>query len=242
MRREWIDWNCRLLPGMREGTESAEEAIALLRKLKEDSGILRFCMMPQFDPAQESVRAFLLRRQNAKERLMEALPEKIYIRVCAAMLLSEGCSELQGLEKLTLLPGLLPLRPPIAAWTDWMDKEMNHLLFRRRLTPLFLSFELSTILYSNEIVLKMMRIPNAAFQFSFRSLTDPAVCRIIHTLLQENHTVLLGSGIRHQQKAEDYDIAHYLFRAEDHLSPADRNTLLNSNISFWKKSDHSFSR
>lgn len=237
MRREWIDWNCRLLPGMREGTESAEEAVALLQRLKDDYGILRFCMMPQFDPSQESIRAFLLRRQNAKERLLEMLPEKMHIRVSAALLLTPDCSELHELEKLTLLPGLLPLRPPIAAWTDWMDAEMNHLLFRRHLTPLFLSFELSTILYSAETVRKLMRIPNAVFQFGFRSLTDPAVCRIIHALLQEKHTVLLGSGIRHQQKADNYDIAHYLFRAEDHLTPAERNILLNSNVFFWKKTD-----
>ena len=81
------DWNCGLLPNGLELIGSVPDAVSALRILSERSGIHRFCFLPVFDPEQESLSAFLLKRDRAIRTLSARLPTGFRLLAAARIVL-----------------------------------------------------------------------------------------------------------------------------------------------------------
>lgn len=200
------DYNCHLIPHMQELLTSAEEASSALLLMHERLGIKRFYMMPRYDKAESPI-AFCLRRDRALERLCEQLPRALVLKPSCAVLFSKGLYETAYLERLFISRShrLLPLELPLSPYEDWIDEELNRLLYARHCKPFFLSFERCVTLYPKEIVQKLMRITGACFQFSFSSLDDEDTCTVILQLLRQGSSVCFGSGINSLQKVQSME-------------------------------------
>lgn len=200
------DYNCHLMPHMQELLTSMDEASNALLLMHEKLEIKHFYMMPRYDKGESPI-AFCLRRDRILERLREQLPKELVLKPSCAVLFSKGLFETAYLERLFISRSkrLLPLEMPLSLYEHWMDEELNRLLYVRHCKPFFLSFERYIVLYPKEIVQKLMRIPDACFQFSFSSLDDESICTVILQLLHQGSSICFGSGMNSLQKVRSMD-------------------------------------
>lgn len=233
------DWNCRLLPLTTKDDKAFEETAKVLTFLSDRFSFRRFYMMPLYDATKEPISIFLLRRSRLETQLKEKLVQmpNLKIKFGAIAQLSPGLHLTEKLDKLLIgTEGYLPILLPIGEYGEWVDYEINRLLFHSPCKKLiFMSFDLCITFYPEEIIDKLLRIPNAVFQFSFQSLSKPHNYSIVSSLLQQNRTVLTGSGIDSPQKAYYYEFDHYSKSATDALSVADYQTMLRRSNLFWNR-------
>lgn len=218
------DGCCRLVP---DALLCPERAASAIKELHTRFGLNRFYMASDYCAERESVTAFRLRTDRAITSLRTALPKNVRLFSMAAIQLTPDLSQNAELARLQLKDsGYLPLSLPLTSYADWIDTELNRLLYKRHMSPLFLSFELCMILYPSDVIEKLMRIGNAAFQFGYKSLCDPSVCRVISTLLHRGAPVLLGTSASSPEKVNALDLDYCLSCALHHLKSVDYQYLL----------------
>ena len=232
--KKMVDWKARLLPCMRGYITSPQETVQAMEECSLRFGIDSFCMTADYDCSTESVAMFLLRISRSQELLTSYLPKRLKIKTFASILLLPELSRTEHLEKLLFSSqNLLPIKFPISNYEDWMDLEFNHLLYKNKFSLLFTSFEVAVVLYPDEIIEKLMRISSAVFQFNYKSLVDPKICKIIQKLIAQNRRVLLGTSLDSLEKIYFYEMDHYLAVAEQTFSKEEYHTLMKSNALFW---------
>ena len=235
MQDGYIDWNCHLLSDSHDIVEAPDDILQALSYLCAHHRLRAFSMMPTFLSRVDSVSAFLIRRDKAIKALLDAPSQPkspIKILSGASVALDEGLYEIHNLNKLTVPLGLhryLPIQLPLSEHADWIDYEINRILYKAEMRILFLSFDLYCILYPESMIEKLTRISSAAYQFSYHSLTDERVCRVVSNLLHRNATVLLGTSLHSSNKAYHYDLEYYLNEAKQHFSLADYAVLTKTN-------------
>lgn len=195
-----------------------EETVRSLCFLNEKFGLTHFCMMPEFDCKQESVSAFLIRREKSLGTIKDQLPSNIRISLGASVLMSEGISEEINLKKL-LLPGtdLFPIQLPYFP-TGEIAAELNRLLYHFPYRILFLSFDSYLDFYSGGDIERWLNLPNIAYQWNYSALENSRAREMLKFLLSRNSTVLFGTGLRSYGKACYYEFDHYLSLASKHFS------------------------
>lgn len=228
------DWNCRLIPYADPLLENRDDLQTAFLHCTEQFGIKRFCLMPEYNSRSESVSLFLLRQERMRERLSGLLPKGSRARVGVSVPLCPGLHETLHLGRLCMKGShCLPIQLPIGPYEEWMDLELNRLLYRSKHRLLFLSFDRFPIFYSADILERLMRIPHAVYQFSYRSLTDPRACVLLRELYDKNATVLFGTGMDSLEKACFYEMDHYLEAGQKTLSTRCLDELLQRSHLFW---------
>lgn len=233
---ERIDWCCRLLPHMRGGIETPEEAVEAMHALASGCGITRFCMTPRYHAEEESVALFLLRRDRAKRELERILPREYKVSYGADVLFSPILHEIEGLERLCLTgTDRLPLSLPLTDYDETIDQEINRLLFERKFKLLFLSFERYVALYPPRAIQRLIRNSDVAVQFNYRALTDPDCCNVIRSLLRQNRPILLGTGVDSLERAWQYDRTLTTHSPSHGIDAEELETLLRINGRFRRR-------
>lgn len=234
--KNYIDWKSQLLPCMRGYITDPTISIQAMQEMFLRFGVNSFCMTADFDCSVESVNMFLIRLSRSQELLKPHIPKNLYVNFFASVLLFRDLSLTPDLEKLLFSSQkLLPIKLPIGKYEDWMDLEFNHLLYKNKFRLLFTSFETAIIWYPPEIVEKLMRISGAVFQFNYKSLVDPKICRIIKKLIAQKSRVLLGTSLDSLGKIYFYEFDHYIHSARLNFSAEELRILLDNNRSFWNK-------
>lgn len=230
----FTDWNCQLLPNTHDAENSAQAVAQALTDLYDRYGLSRFCMMRSYHHRKEPVSVFLLRQNAPIESLSPLLPREMRLKVSSQTLLLPKLHEVDGLEDLkTAKDGYLPISMPLGSYEDWMDEEINRLLYVRRSPLLFTSVERYAIFYPPEILQKLLGIDGAVYQFGYKSLVDPSVRKLISQLLSRRATVLLGTSLNHAKKVSLYTMDHYLQIAAQAFSALEYQRLLYYSHSFW---------
>ena len=242
----YIDWNCHLLTGLHETMTDPTEAVKALSFMQSKFGFHTFCMMPYFYPDVDSVSFFLMRRRKALSAVADGLSDAysryadqpsshfhfqmpVKLLVGATVCMEPKIHQIFDLGKLQIRFGndlYLPIRLPLGDYADWIDLELNRLLYQSKFRLLFSSFELPCILYTDEILTKLTRISNAIYQFNYRALENPRILRWILHLLHQNAKVIFGTSLDCLDKAYFYDFDYYLRSAKANCSSADYAMLL----------------
>lgn len=232
MNNDLIDWNCGLLSSIRVDVPGSEcEAVQALQFMASEHSVTRFCMMPLFDARKEPVSVFLLKRAAYIERLSKVIPKNLSVKYSSKVLLCKGLSQVPDLEKLSVpMGGYLPLMLPIVSYEDWIDQELNQLLYKRKLKLLLLSCELYTNIYPSEIMEKLLRMPNTVFLFHYRVFSDPKLSKLVLNMCKLDRPVIFGTDVICLYKAWNFPVTLYRNQATSLLSAAE-----------IQKSDH-FSR
>ena len=230
-----MDWNCDLLSCVRiDQPNAGAEAADAMRYLMEAHGLTHFCMMPLFDARKEPASVFLLKRTAYEDCLNRILSNAISIKFSAKVLLYKGISENRDLHKLTQnTGGYLPVLLPITAYEDWIDEELNRLLYKQKLKLLLLSCELFPILYPDEIVEKLLRIEGAVYQFGYQALWDTKLCRLIYNMYRLNRPILFGSGVNCLKRAWSFPVTTFRNSATSLFSKSDLQRLDHFSRQFW---------
>lgn len=98
------DLHSHILPGMDDGAQSTEDALSLLRT-ECLQGVSQIALTPHFRVDKESVQDFLNRRQNAFERLKEALDGQklpVTLKLGAEVFYSASLAQMDGVDALCL--------------------------------------------------------------------------------------------------------------------------------------------
>ena len=213
------DWNCRLLPGFPDQIGNAQTAAKALQTIHARSDISRFFFLPEFDPASDSATAFRIRLDRALQALKSVLPFSADLQASASVRLIPNLSDYTDLSRFYLpktdyLPISLPITPE-----DWVETEIAKLARHAPFRVLLLNAHLLPIFYHEDMVKRILSLPNLACQVSFRSLTDEkTVDLILKPLLRRNVPILLGSGVNSLEKAYQFDFAFYREQAKKRFS------------------------
>lgn len=132
------DFHSHILPGIDDGSASIEESMKMLRE-ESRQGISCVVATPHFYGHQDSPRRFVARRQEAFERLTEAMqgqPDLPEVRLGAEVYYFHGISECEELELLTLRGTRCVLvEMPMAKWTDSMYRDLVGIREKQGLIP-----------------------------------------------------------------------------------------------------------
>ena len=208
--KTYSDWNCRLLPMMGDLIADPNDSIRAMLFLKDKFGLSRFCMMPEFDCTQESISAFLIRRDKAWDTLRHKLTRDIHVMLGASATVVEGLSQEVGLKKL-ILPNtnLFPIRLPFFP-TNETAKELNRLLYHFPYRILLLSFDTYLNVFPMDEINRWISLPNVAYQWNYKALKNPLARDLIKMQLSQNATVLFGTELYSYGKACFYELDHFL--------------------------------
>lgn len=231
-----VDWNCRLIPDGRNDNISSLETVEVMRYLSKRDHFSHFCLISEYTSSFGSIPAYLLFRYKTEHALRTLLPKHIKIKLISSISLIPNLHSLDGLSDFYISKDrLLPITLPLAPYSDWMDVELNQLLYHTQVRPMFLSFDLAVVLYSDDILKRLLRISNAVYQFRYKSLANPKALHWIRYALAQNPsaTILLGSLIGSAQEASFHETAYYLKQAADNLSPMEYQLLLHHGRAFW---------
>ncbi len=131
-----IDFHSHILPHMDDGSKSRRETFGLLSMLA-NQGIQTVIATPHFQAdAEESVDAFLARREESFESVSERLPENApRILLGAEVLYYPGIGRMTDLKKLCIQgTDILLLEMPMTRWTEYTVKELVELSGSGRVT------------------------------------------------------------------------------------------------------------
>ncbi len=233
----YVDWNCKAFPSVNQGGLSMQDALGTLEYLFSRDRISHFCMMTEYTESFGSIPAFLLLRRSSEEALKDAVPKHLKIRFATSVPLSPDLHLLSDLDKLYIpRTNILPITLPIAAYADWIDLELNRLLYRNRLRLWFVALNSILLFYPKEALERLFRISNAVYQFGYRSLSDPMALKWIRYILRINPTatILLGTGVDCIERASFHPTSYHLQSAASSLTPMELQTLLHHGRAFWK--------
>lgn len=170
-----LDFHSHILPNIDDGSQSAEESLALLR-MQAEQGVDFVAATPHFYPEQRTLERFLARREEAYERLRVVLPpDAPTIKLGAEVWYYRGISHMEGLHQLRLEgTDLLLLEMPSMKWSRSMVQEILDLNYSGAMTVVlahidrYLAFQdadLWEMLLQNGVMLQV----NASFFLSFRT-------------------------------------------------------------------------
>ncbi len=132
------DLHTHILPGMDDGAQTVEDALALLR-VQWEQGVDAVAMTPHFVGKKESIAQFLARREAAWEQLLERTEGQDIPRMIlgAEVGWQLGLSELPDLEKLCYQDTrVLLVELPATPWNDETFHQLYSLENHRGLLPM----------------------------------------------------------------------------------------------------------
>ena len=233
----FVDWNCRLIPSAKNQRMTVDAVSSALQTLHQRDRISHFCMMNEYSGSFGSIPAYMILWEKTCRELRAASPKQIKLRFATSVPFYSGLHQLRDVDRLCIGDRcLLPITLPLAPYADWIDAELNALLYQAHITPMFLSFDLSILLYPEEVFQKLLRISNAVYQFSYKSLTNPKVLEQIRYVLSENPTatILLGTTLASLKDVSFHETSYYLKRASELLPPMEFQMLLHHGRAFWR--------
>ena len=137
-----FDFHTHILPGIDDGSSSAEESLRMLNELKLQ-GVEGIAATPHFYAEQSSPTDFFARRRRAWEQLKPHLtPDLPEIRLGAEVRYFEGINQCDGLEQFCIEgTDLLLLEMPHGVWTRRMIAALAELSGRGNITLLLAHVE-----------------------------------------------------------------------------------------------------
>ena len=222
------DYHARLLPMMGEHIASPADSLLAMDLLHEKYGIKRFCLIAEYDYREESVAMLRLRMERSLESMASLLQKREFrVETAGCALVLPEVSRMEGLHRLRLpKTDYLPIRFSLARDADARLLELNRLLYHFPLKLLFLSFDQLAATLDQDALDRLLSLPSVAYQFSYRSLTDPRIRDILRLLLRKRAPILFGSEITSPGEAAYYELDSYLECARREFSCFEYETLL----------------
>ena len=122
------DFHMHVLPGMDDGSKDTKTSLAMLARSAE-YGVDTVAATSHFYAEDNSIAWFLRRRQEAYDRLVEAIGDRAdlpKVRLGAEVRYFSGISAVEDLDKLCLQgTDLLLLEMPFVPWTDRVLREVE---------------------------------------------------------------------------------------------------------------------
>ncbi|MCM1435421.1 MAG: capsular polysaccharide biosynthesis protein [Ruminococcus flavefaciens] len=184
-----IDPHVHILPGIDDGSNSAETSLKMLEELQKQ-GIERIIATPHFYAHREkSVHDFIEKRDSAFREI--GSPENIYLG--AEVAIEHGISEIPNIEELAIQgTDLILLEFSYTSYYSWMEEEIYNISVTHKLKPVIAHIHRYLELFSREQMERILKI-KAVFQVNNEAFDDFNQKRFVKKLLREGYPVIFGS-------------------------------------------------
>ena len=203
------DLHGHFLPGMDDGCQTVEEAVAVL-KSSYAQGVRQMCATPHYYPV-EPVSAFLARRKVAAEILLSRMEqeEKPLPQIClgAEVAYRPGLAYEEGLGQLCLGGSrYLLLEMPFAPWDENVVDTVRILCSIKGITPIIAHIERYMGMQSRDTLMRVLE-QDVLVQMNAEHLLQFRSRRHGRKLLESGMAQLLGSDC-HNMTTRQPNIGH----------------------------------
>lgn len=173
-----IDFHSHILPGIDDGCKNIKESLSVLNIMKEQR-IRRILATPHYYAMNENIEAFLKRRKESYESLMEALsksnddgyPE---IQLGAEVYFFRGMSSVENLRELCIEgTDYMLVELPFREWDSSIFEELENLSIKCGVTPIIAHLnrylEFGNDMYDDYIMSYPIQINTEAFSSFFKA-------------------------------------------------------------------------
>ena len=200
------DYHCHILPRMDDGAKDLDMSLDMLR-LMMSQGVDRIVATPHFYAhREESVRAFLQRRQEAYRQIEDTDCTMPYFHLGAEVAVEQGISRLPGVHQLTLADtSYILVELPYAPFAHWMLEEIDSLSQRYGLTPVLAHIHRYARFYTREQMAEVLRT-EAVLQFNTEAFRSFQERRFAMSLIKRGFPYILGSDAHNMtSRRPDWD-------------------------------------
>ena len=200
------DYHCHILPRMDDGAKDLNMSLDMIR-LMMAQGVDRIVATPHFYAhREESVRAFLQRRQEAYQQIEDTDCTMPYLHLGAEVAVEQGISRLPGVHQLTLADtSYILMELPYAPFAHWMLEEIDSLSQRYGLTPVFAHIHRYARFYTREQMAEVLRT-EAVLQFNAEAFRSFQERRFVMSLIKRGFPYILGSDAHNMtSRRPDWD-------------------------------------
>ena len=189
----FTDWHSHILPNVDDGSRDVAESLRLLEMLAEQ-GVGKVIATPHFIADNESVSAFIKRRNDSYNRLKEVankgMPE---IVLGAEVAYYSGISRLSNLKELCIdRTGLLLLEMPFSVWREYTLKEVVEIATAKNIVVILAHIERYLKLQPYKTLEQLMEI-GVLMQVNASYFAELRTRRKALSLLKKGGIQFLGS-------------------------------------------------
>ena len=202
------DCHCHILPRMDDGAKDLDMSLDMIR-LMMTQGVDRIIATPHFYAHREdSVRAFLERRQEAYRQIVDTDWTLPYLHLGAEVAVEQGVSRLPGVHQLALADtSYILLELPYAPFAHWMLEEIDAISQRYGLTPVLAHIHRYARFYTREQMSELLRT-EAVLQFNNEAFRNFQERRFVLSLIRRGFPYVLGSDAHNMtSRRPDWDLA-----------------------------------
>ena len=191
-----VDFHTHILPGIDDGSSSAEESLAMLQMEKEQ-GISLVVATPHFYPQNDRPDKFLQRRNEAFKLLTEKIsPDDNLPRIIpgAEVYYFKGIGQWDGLRDFAIEnTNYLLLEMPMVKWDDRMYDDIYDIHRSQGLIPVIAHLDrYINIFNANKIVKKLEELP-VVIQSNSSFFLEKSTRKLALKLLENNVINIIGS-------------------------------------------------
>lgn len=156
-----------------------------------DLGIRNFIFTYDFDVASRALPEGLRTLRMLKPYLHRFQPRGTRIYTAINVMLDKDISYNKNLFSLALPhTDRIFVNLPIFTGNEWLEADLGHLVYRKRLQPLFTSFERNAITYTDDMLERFSRLPKVVFCLDANYLFSLRAQTKLSNLLRANCHIL----------------------------------------------------
>ena len=187
------DFNNHCLPMLYDGPSRIEDSFYLIKLLRQNN-ITRIFFTPDFHLSTDTITSFMARRKAAFASIRNKIPPDIRARCAARVLLEEFSMSQDSIRRLSVKgSNYIFVELPIIYDSRWIEQEIHSMLYKRKLKPIFNSFQRVIMNYPPEVVTRLTNISGAAFQLDMNCVYDRKMLNFIRISLKRGKIILIGT-------------------------------------------------
>ncbi len=191
----WIDFHSHILPDIDDGAVNVDVSIKMLRQLR-DQGVECVALTPHFYAHCQSVEDFLVQRQNAFDRLLEAIGDEELPTLLLGAEVSLECDleQVEHLDQLCLegTPFLM-IELPVHQYMPWMLDKAISVCHANGALPMLAHVDRYIGIYPDEQLEKIATDADALLQLNVSSLGHWTVRKRMVSWINSGRPVVFGS-------------------------------------------------
>ena len=155
-------------------------------------GIRKFIVTIDVDPLRASQYDVLNKYRDFKQAVLtQARPRSSIIRVAPSVLLEKDISLDPFLQRLRLSrTNKIFIRSPLLQDKSWTPEQLNYLLYKQKLKPIFVNFEYNLLSPDHEYRDQLYRIEKAAYCLDINFMTKKLSEKHLKHALREDLTII----------------------------------------------------
>lgn len=173
------------------------DELNIISKIYRAHGVKRIFLAREYDTS-ITVTAHVQRESHYFSAARKSLCPRIKIVPIHTITLFKGISAFSDLEKLALKTNtgaFLYIKVPFGIDQDTLASELHNIIYKRKLTPVFVSTETLQQFCSERMFKTILAVPNAVYQISFSHLAgNKSVYKLLNLLVKQKKNIIFGSG------------------------------------------------